>query len=185
MKIICHRANSLSDIKKALSIGVDKIELDVRVDSSGQAVLSHGRPKKKCLQLIEALEAINGKCPVIVEIKPREPIQPIVEILKLHQNTEVASFDYKILLGIKKSLPKTRLIVLDKWSGVRAVRRAKKLQTTYIAMNQRWLWSGFVHSMRSSGFKLSAYTLNDPEKARRWEKSGLYGVITDYPARFM
>lgn len=185
MEIIAHRANSLKAIQKALEQKVDKIEIDVRLDSKGQAVLSHDTPNKDCLALGDALESIGGKYSVIVEIKPSEPVDPIVEILKKHKSVEVASFDIEILSAIKKLLPETPLTVLDKWSGVRASRRARKLGTPYIAMNQRWLWSGFIRSMAASGFKLSAYTLNDPVKARRWANHGLYGVVTDYPDRFM
>lgn len=185
MKIISHRANSLIAIEKALRQKVDKIEIDVRVSTKGQAVLSHDSPGEDSTTLSDALKAANGKCPVIVEIKPEEPVEPIIEVLKEHKNIEVASFDFKVLLGVKTALPKVPLIVLDKWSGLRATRRARKLGTSSIAMNQKWLWSGFIRSISASGFKLSAYTLNDPTKASRWAEHGLFGVVTDYPDRFM
>jgi glycerophosphoryl diester phosphodiesterase len=51
-------------------------------------------------------------------------------------------------------------------------------------MNQKWLWVGFIKSVARSGYKLSAYTLDDPAKAKRWAKAGLHAAITDFPDRF-
>jgi glycerophosphoryl diester phosphodiesterase len=88
------------------------------------------------------------------------------------------------LRELQTSLPKIPKIVIDNWSGVRARLRAKQIGTRTIAMNQTWLWSGFIRAMKRSGYELYAYTVNNPAKARRWAKYGLAGVITDYPDRF-
>lgn len=81
-------------------------------------------------------------------------------------------------------MPEITLVVNDRWSGVRASRRARRLGTKRITMNHRWLWSGFVKAMAGGGYQLNAYTLNSPRKAARLARHGLYGVVTDFPDRY-
>jgi glycerophosphoryl diester phosphodiesterase len=88
------------------------------------------------------------------------------------------------LRELHKALPEVPVIVIERWSGVRAHRRAKELGSKEIAMNQLWLWWGFIRGFKDSDKRLYAYTLNNPAKARRWARYGLSGVITDYPDRF-
>jgi glycerophosphoryl diester phosphodiesterase len=75
-------------------------------------------------------------------------------------------------------------MVSEKWSGVRATHRARRVGTKYILMNQKWLWWGFIRNVSRRGWKLGTYTLDDPVKARRWAKHGLWAVFTDYPDQF-
>jgi glycerophosphoryl diester phosphodiesterase len=51
-------------------------------------------------------------------------------------------------------------------------------------MNRQWLWSGFIRAASRGNHQLTAFTVNSPRQARRWERAGLYGVVTDYPDRF-
>ena len=192
MKIIGHRANDLKTIEKYLLSGVDEIEVDVRVNERDEAVLSHDEEiATSAPKLSAAIKTVNRKCPIIIEIKPREQVTPVVNIVdnflaKGWKPTQfsIASFDPDVLVEARKLLPDVSLILLEKWSGLRARIRADRVGTKNIAMNQRWLWSGFIRAVSREGFKLSAYTLNNPAKARKWQKAGLVGVITDYPDRF-
>jgi glycerophosphoryl diester phosphodiesterase len=51
-------------------------------------------------------------------------------------------------------------------------------------MNQRWLWWGFIRQMTRHGYLLGAYTINNPRQAKRWQRHGLYAIVTDYPDQF-
>lgn len=143
--------------------------------------------------LDEALRFIKKRrsTPVVIEIKPGVPIGPIAEVILSRlrngwkiEDISISSFDPKVLAQIKTVLPEVRLVINEAWSGVRATHRARKLDTKYITINQRWLWSGFIKSIVKGGYKLSVYTLDDPAKAKKWQKSGLYAAITDFPDRF-
>jgi hypothetical protein len=85
---------------------------------------------------------------------------------------------------MQHSLPDIPRVVSEKWSGVRATRRAREVDTKHIIMNHRWLWWGFIAMMNRGDWRLGTYTLNDVAKARRWQRWGLAAVITDYPDRF-
>lgn len=220
MKIIGHRGarglapeNTIASLQKALEHHVDELEFDLRVTRDGVVILHHNsyvtdpdgtrhiieectyeqllKHKKDLATFEQVLDAIGRSVPLYVEVKPDEPTQPIIKIIKNYyskgwepQNFLLASFSQKTLLELHEALPEIEKIVIEKWSGVRASYRAKQLDTKRISMNQKWLWWGFIRSVAKSDYKLSAYTINDPTKAKRWAKHGLYGVVTDYPDLF-
>lgn len=195
LKIIGHRGakglaeeNTATAIKKAIAEGVDMVEVDVRVTPNGVPVLHHNRLPNTTAGLTtldQALKLVSGKVPLYIEVKAGEDIAPIAEILSKYQGKYfVASKNQRTLSDLHQSLPKAPTIVIEPWSGIRARRRARQLGATMIAMNKWWLWGGFIKVMARDGYELYAYPLNDPRKAKRWEKFGLAGVITDYPDRF-
>jgi glycerophosphoryl diester phosphodiesterase len=219
MKIVGHRGagglapeNTIAGINKALEHGVYAIEFDLRVTQDGVVILHHNRHltdpggarhkisgtkyeelkkhDKDLATFEEALEAINQKVHIYIEVKYREKTNPIIKIIKKHlksgweeDNLRIASKSQKTLKELHSALPTLRAVVIEPWSGVRATWRARQIGTNHIIMNQRWLWWGFIRSI-SRNYKLGTYTLNDPKKADRWEKHGLRMVITDYPDRF-
>ncbi|MBA2279303.1 glycerophosphodiester phosphodiesterase [Candidatus Saccharibacteria bacterium] len=204
--------NTIASFDAAIAHNVAAIEIDVRTSKDSIPVVLHDKyviigglrrlvSQSTYSELVQslpglltfdaALEYTSHRVSVIVEIKPEVQIAPILQVLKLYAvrmasglTIQVASFDYKILWAVHKNLPEIEIVINDAWSGVRATHRARKLSTKYIAMNQRWLWSGFISSLTRNGYKLSAYTLNDIKKARRFERAGLYACITDFPDRF-
>lgn len=205
--------NTLVALRKAVTHHVDEIEFDLRVTKDGVVILHHdpelGFGKSQMLVIDqndfetlkhrkpdlttfqEALDTLGKRARLYIEVKPDVNIAPIVNIIEdylnhgwLINNMKLASFSQSTLLELDKRLPQIDKIVLEKWSGVRASRRARQLKTKYISMDQKWLWWGFVHSVAHSGYCLYTYTLNDPKKAKRWQKHGLYGVVTDYPDLF-
>lgn len=220
MKIIGHRGarglapeNTLASLQKALQHHVDELEFDLRVTKDGIVILHHDPyltdPKgdhhviaehtykellahKPDLATFEqVLQIIGHPVPLYVEVKPEEPVRPIIAIIKAYlqqgwrtEYFSLASFSQQTLLQLHAELPEIPKIVLEKWSGVRASHRARQLGTKRIVMNERWLWWGFIASVSHGGYKLGTYTLNDPIKARRWARYGLDSVVTDYPDRF-
>lgn len=205
--------NTVASLKKAIEHGADEVEFDVRVTMDGIPVLHHdawlsdpdGRRlkiaacsleqlrqhKADLATLAEAMDYVGQRLPVYIEIKPEEPLGHITtEISRCLaggwslQLMSFASFDAAVLNGIKAAFPDSRLVVLEKWSAVRATRRARQLGTRRITINQRWLWRGVISHLSRRGYQLGAYTVNDPAKARRWAGYGLSAVVTDYPDLF-
>lgn len=205
--------NTIKSFQKALEHHVDMVELDLRVCGDG-VVIAHHDPylvdpngdkhviqdhsyskllehKADLATFEQALATINCAVPIYVEIKPQEPTRPIIKIIQEYLNKgwqpddfRIASFDQTILMDVREKLPSITVTVLEKWSGIRAGRRARQLGTVHLLMNQRWLWWGFVRQMTRSGYKLGAYTVNNPKQAAKWQKHGLAAVVTDYPDLF-
>lgn len=212
MKIIGHRGaralaeeNTLLSFKAALHEKVDAIELDVRSTSDGVLIVHHDpnignliiqkvpyrslkSAQPNLLTLKEALEYLRPRCPLVIETKRGTHIPTLIhEFKKLGLPAKgiiFSSFHLPVLKALREAFPEAVLAVNERWSGVRATRRARQLGTKYITMHKRWLWSGFVYAVSKRGFRLTAYPLNDPIKAARWKRRGLYAVITDTPDRF-
>lgn len=205
--------NTIASFHKAIEHHVDEIEFDVRVTRDNIAVVHHNpylsdpagnrliiarhslaelRAHKPDLPTFdETLSALKNKAALLIEIKPAEPIDPISEVLQAQivsgwdtTKLSIGSFDQAILVEMHRLFPDIGMVVIERWSGVRAQFRAKQLGTKRLNMRSWWLWSGFILGMSRGGYQIAAYTLNDPKKARRWAKYGLYGAITDYPDRF-
>lgn len=203
--------NTLAALQKGLEHHVDMLEFDLRVTKDGVPVLHHDAEltdpngdkhiiartdyatlkdhKKDLATFEEALEMVGRKVPLYIEVKPGVTPEPIINIIKNYYNllsskTWIGSFDQEILLTMQKELPEIPKVVIEKWSGVRATHRARQLGTQHIIMNQRWLWWGFIHQMSRHGYKLGAYTVNNPRQAARWQRHGLRAIVTDYPDRF-
>jgi glycerophosphoryl diester phosphodiesterase len=205
--------NTLASFKAALDSGAAMIEFDVRTTKDKEIVVLHDADLKRVsssplvvahsnyadikkvypniLTFDEALDFLIPRIPVIIEIKQGTDVAAVVSVLQARMKTDlllrnfmIASFSFRALSKIKAAIPGAGLVVNEKWSGIRASHRARRLGTKYIAMNERWLWSGFVRAVARGGYKLLAYPLNNPKKAKRFEKAGLHGVITDFPDRF-
>jgi glycerophosphoryl diester phosphodiesterase len=193
MEIIGHRGakglapeNTLKAIKRALACKVNMIEVDLRL-RDGVIVMSHDPVihSEKYDELEDALIEIDGDVPLNLEIKEIDVVPYLPKVLKKYKGKLLfSSFDFKILQEIKKQFPKAELAVLEKWSGIRAIAEASLLGTKRVHINQQWLWSGFVRSMKSRGYKLYAYTVNSRDRADELNEWGVDGIFTDYPSLF-
>jgi glycerophosphoryl diester phosphodiesterase len=201
--------NKMISFETALSHGVDLIETDVHVTRDGVAILHHDHdiPLANGQKLIiknatyaevkaaipdvatlhELIGFLDRRVRLMIEVKEKVPTARIVQIVKnyLHHGWQpddfiFASFDYTVLKQLYRDLPEVERVVLETWSGTRALSRAYRLKTNKLSMDQKWLWTGFVHAV-SGKYELYTYTLNNAKKAARLEKHGLYGVITDRP----
>ncbi|HSX07811.1 MAG TPA: glycerophosphodiester phosphodiesterase [Candidatus Saccharimonadales bacterium] len=217
-KVIGHRGarglaaeNTLAAIEQALAAGVDAIEIDVRVTADNIPVLVHNpaieskgeklliaRTSFAKLQQImpgiitleQAIRAVNKRSPMMVEVKPKVALEPIIaaitKILQDGWQTQdffLSSKSQRTLMALHRAFPRLATVVIEPFLSVRAVWRARQLNTKNIAMNQHFMWFGFVSAMNRRGYHLSAYTINDARKAERWSKRGLAAVITDHPDR--
>ena len=205
--------NTLASLQKAAQHGADEIEFDVRVTSDDIAVLSHDghltdsagsrlaladhtyeqlrAHKADLTTLREVFDTMGASIPLYIEVKKNVRLGPIIEQIQYAlrsgftaKDLRLASFSQSTLRGLHAAFPDIETVVIESWSGMRATYRAHQLGTRRLSMNQRWLWKPFIVPMAARGWKLSAYTLNDAIKAKRWARYGLYGVVTDYPDQF-
>ncbi len=210
--------NTAPSVEAALDYGVDMIEIDLRVSKDGQLVLLHdGDAVARNGQIIHVsdhnftdllkyfpdiltletlLPLINHRCKIMLEFKVIEAVDPAIKILQQHlasdwEHTEFmfASFKFDILKKLRANMPEIEIVVLDNWSSLRAVYRARQLGTTYLSMDQRYLWWGVIRNL-SKHYKLFCYPNHKlihikHAKPATWAKYGLHGVITDYPNFFL
>lgn len=204
--------NTIKSVEAAIKHGADEVEIDVHITKDGVAVLHHDpvvidpgsrelvirrttyaelmRHKHDLAALDHMIRAVAHRARIMIEIKPDVPIKPVVRIIKDRlsrgwriEEFSIASRSFPLLKAMKKELPDVELVVIERWSGVRASSRARRLGTKRISMNQRWLWGGYLRAAKQAGYQLSPYTVNSPRRAKRW-RPYLYGIITDRPDRF-
>ena len=169
-----------------MALDVDMIEVDIRV-KNGELVLSHDQVirSENYATLEDLLITVEGNFPLNLEIKELAVVKYLKKELQGYKGRIIfSSFEFKILQAVKKVFPKAELAVLEKWSGVRAIPEATLLVTDRVHINQQWLWSGFVKSMKHRGFKLYAYTVNSRDRADELKEWGIDGIFTDYPSLF-
>ncbi len=193
MNIVGHRGakglapeNSIESIRKALEEKVDMIEIDIRMQNS-KLVLSHDKTDTEQVYcpLTQALEEIEGKIPIILDIKESAVINKMLETLKEYEGKIIySSLKFGTLQKISNLIPKAELAVIEKWSGVRAVASASLLGIKKLHLNHKWLWENYVLSLKNQGFEVYAYTVNDLGRANELKQWGVDGIITDYPNHF-
>lgn len=205
--------NTLLSFTKALEHDVDEIEFDVRVTIDGVCVVVHDpflhdpdggkvrvasstykellAHKPDLVTYEEAIRHINKRVPALVEVKSKVDTAPIITITKKLLNDGwskkdilFGSFSQSVLRELHKALPQIPIVIIESWSGVRGTYRARELGTKRLSMNHRWLWSGFIASMKKRGYSVAPYTLNDPVVASRMARYGVEMIITDYPDRY-
>lgn len=205
--------NTIAALRKALELKVDEVEIDVRVTMDGVPVLIHDRTllrlvgvykhiakhsleelrtyKPDLAKLEEAISFVNRRTPLRIEVKPRVATRPIISIIERYlqrgwqpTDFELASFSQKTLKELQTELPHIQQVVVERFLSLWAVHRARQIGTRRLAMNQLFLWSGVITVLHRRGYELSAYALNNPSRAKRWQRYGLASVITDYPDRF-
>jgi glycerophosphoryl diester phosphodiesterase len=219
MKIIGHRGakglaaeNTLASFKRALEYQVDGIELDVHLTKDGVLVCSHDpvlfafakpfaiaehtyddllRNFPDLPTLESAIETVNRRVPMVIEVKETTPAQPVIECIQGFlskgwqlQDFSFCSFSQWQLVELRKAFPDAELIPNEDWSSVKACWRARQLHSKRISMNQKWLWRGYLRAMHNRGWKVSSYTINDVNQFKKWQPY-LYSVYTDYPDRFV
>jgi glycerophosphoryl diester phosphodiesterase len=204
--------NTLASLAHALKHHVDEIEVDVRITADNVAVLHHDatvqvgdnkqqiathtlaqlrKLKPDLATLDEGLNFLEARCPLMIEVKPGESVAPVVAVLQSYfksgryqtHNIYLESKSQQTLRELHHAFPKVELVVAEKWSGVRAHLRAKELGATRLAMRSWWLYPSFLRAMQRRGYKISAYTMNDPKKVAKWQPY-LDGVFTDRPDLF-
>ncbi len=216
MKIIGHRGarglapeNTLASIQKALECGVHEIEIDVRVTKDNQVVLVHNRfaehngrrllvstnTYQQLLQfkpdlalLSQAIHTINRRVPLMIEIKPHVPIEPVIEVIRQllangwqESDFTFGSFSQKTLKGIRRAMPTVGIVVIERFSGANAIRRSRQVGAHRISINYFFLRRRFLKKAIAQDYEVCVYTLNDPVKAHTFAEQGLTGVITDRP----
>ncbi|HWT55773.1 MAG TPA: glycerophosphodiester phosphodiesterase [Candidatus Microsaccharimonas sp.] len=211
--------NTLEGFEVAIQNGVDQIETDVRISKDGHAVIVHDKQltteDKKLLTVLdmtlpqlrehhgtmvtleEAIDFVDRRVRLMIEVKKRVDTKPVIAIVqsfldKGWQPSDFifASFDFKVLRELRAALPAIDIVVLEVWSSVRAVSRARRLGTNYLSMDQSYLWWGVVRNL-AKRYKLFTYPdqhvpflPTNPTRPAKWAKYGLHGIITDYPDRF-
>ncbi len=201
--------NTLRSFNKALELGANAIELDIRKTNDGQLVVIHDAEVKqttngkgfvadltlkdikalftekneKIPTLDEALECIDSKAKVLIELKEQGLEKQTLETIhakKLERNIIIASF-------LEEALQKTRQLDKDIETGLiyakhpHPEKTAIELKANYLVSLYRFTHTANVKNAHKNGLKVIVWTVNTKEEAEQYKKKGVDGIASDKP----
>ncbi len=140
--------------------------------------------------LTEVLDAMDSNILVNVELKGTGTAQPVAAILTDYinkgftaENLIVSSFNYLQLQEFKNCNTGIFIGVLTEASVEEAITWAEKLSAKAIHADYTLLTKQNVLHMQQAGYKLLAWTVNEPDNIDAMKDYGADGIISDYPER--
>jgi glycerophosphoryl diester phosphodiesterase len=201
--------NTIRSFKKALEIGVDAVELDVRKTKDSQLVVIHDADVKrttggkglvsertlkeikgfstekgeKIPTLKEALDFLDKKVKVLIELKEagvEEEVLALVHENGLEKNVIVTSF-------LEDALRKVRELDKDIATGLiyakhkNPLKAALELKAQYLVAFYRFTHTANVQKAHENGLKVIVWTINTPEEVAAYIQKGVDGIASDKP----
>ena len=205
--------NTLRSFKKALEIGVDAVELDVRKTKDDQLVVIHDADVKRTTNgeglvnertlkeikelstekgekiptLKEAIDFLDKKAKVLIELKEtgiEEKVLALVGENGLQKNVIVVSF-------IEDALRKIRDLDKEVETGLiyakhkNPVKAALDLKAQYLVAFYKFTHTANVQKAHENSLKVIVWTINTPEEVAEYVKKGVDGIASDKPDTFM
>jgi len=204
--------NTLVSFQKALAIGALGIELDVHLSADGEIIVIHDEKVDRVTKgngfvnqmssadlkalaieiplLFEVFDACPN-CLINIELKVKETAKPVVDLIEtyvLGKNRSykqflVSSFDWTALQQVRDLDAEIPLGVLTETDLDLAINFAKFIKAETIHPHYHLLTSDNTKAMQDSGFKVFAWTVNEPEDIQTIKNFNVNGIITDFPER--
>ena len=201
--------NTLRSYKKALELGVDAIELDVRKTKDNNIVVIHDADVKRTTNgeglvgdltleqikklstekdekiptLEEALDFINKKARVFIELKElgiEEQVVGLIHKKKFEKNIVLVSF-------LEDALRKVREIDAEVETGLiyakhkNPIKAALDLKAQWLLAFYRFTHTANVQKAHENGLKVVVWTVNTPNEVAEMKKKSVDGVASDKP----
>ncbi len=202
--------NTIDSFRRAIELGVNAIELDVRESKDGRLIVSHDDNLKKVFgkdirikeaslkelrhasgdalpTLEEALRFVDRNVDkILVELKEVGYEKKAVEAIKrekLNDRVIIVSFHEEALVNVRK-LDKgieTGLIYARHKNPVEA---ALKLGVHYLVPLYRFTHTKNVENAHKQNLKVIVWTINSEEEVKEYVAKGVDGIASDRPDIF-
>lgn len=201
--------NTLRSFRKALELGVDTVELDVRRTKDGEIVVIHDAEVdrttngkglvneltlKEIKQLVteggeriptleEALDLLDKRVRVLIELKEAGFEEEVLKIARekgLEKNVIIISF-------LEEALKRVRELDGDVETGLIYVRHrnpikaALELKTNYLLPLYRFAHTAEIRKAHENGLKVIVWTINKQEEVSEYIGKGVDGIASDKP----
>lgn len=202
--------NTVESFKKAIEMGANALELDVRESKDKKLIISHDDNLKKVFgkdllvheatleelkrmtgnkvpSLDEALHFIDGKVEMIlVELKETGYEERVLDVIikeKLEDRVIIVSFHEEALTRVRKLDKKiaTGLIYAKFNNPVDAV---LKMSAQYLLPLFRFVHTRDVEKAHRNNLKVIVWTINTKEEAKEYIAKGVDGIASDKPDIF-
>lgn len=208
VEIIAHRGanreapeNTLPAFEKALTMGVDGIELDIQFSRdavplvhhdpaiAGQAIIGLSASEVQLLKpvpsLLDVVRLVDGRCRLYVEIKASEANDAVVRLLAPYADwCAIHSFDHRI--------PAVAALHSDIPAGILLVSYLVDIVGAMNAAHARDVWQqadfidqALVSTVHGAGGRVIAWTVNNADRASELISLGVDGICTDVPGEIL
>jgi glycerophosphoryl diester phosphodiesterase len=141
--------------------------------------------------LQDVLRLIDKKADLNVELKGAGTAERVNFILGRYIENNgwtldrflVSSFNWDELRDLRTHNKEIAIAVLTEDDPLEAIPVARELNATSINADHKTLTVEIVDAIHQAGFKVYAWTANDPEDINRLKKIGVDGIFSDYPER--
>ena len=202
--------NTLESFKKAIELGVNAIELDVRKSKDGKLVIIHDDNLKKAFgkdipvnqatlkelkqstenkipTLEEALKTIDRKVEkILIELKEVGYEKKVLGILKkekLKDRVIIISFHEQALSNVRKLDNEIETgLIYSKYKN--PVDVALKLNARYLVPLYRFTHTRDVEKAHKNNLKVIVWTINTKQEVKEYIAKGVDGIATDKPDIF-
>ena len=201
--------NTIAAIEYGINAGVDIVEVDVRRTKDGKLILLHDpdfkrftgraiKPEELELKFIkenitidgepvatldEALETVNGRVGMFIEIKEPITTDDVLAAVLRHKALEwvaIISFYDKALTTAKQLLPSvTTGLIYMKPPG--RIFDAKKLEADFVLPYWKIATAKANYTAHKLGLKVVVWTINDEKIAMEMLERKADVMATDYP----
>jgi glycerophosphoryl diester phosphodiesterase len=191
--VIAHRGacwdepeNTLPAFERAIEVGADYVEFDVRAAPDGSLVCAHDRVRKRppatVPTLDDALATMAGRIGLAVEIKEPAVTDRVLAALREH---DVDADRVLLLSSHRKALDSARTLRAD----LRMVlhlsiwRPDPTVATRYwgVGFEDRTARPRLIARAQLLGLATTVYTVNEPRRMLELAELGVTGIFTDRP----
>jgi glycerophosphoryl diester phosphodiesterase len=194
-----------------MQLGVDLVEFDVQLTRDGHFVVIHdkrvdrttngqGYVAEMSLAELKALDAgagetvptlqellklTSGRVGLMLEIITPGIAADVVKILQTDFTGPVvySSFHHAEVLKVRQFLPQAETLVLLEGVPVPPTAFAKEAAATHVGLAIDSITEDFVKSLQREKLRVFAYTANDPRDIDWLKRTGVDGIVSDFPDR--
>ncbi|MEN6292792.1 MAG: glycerophosphodiester phosphodiesterase family protein [Methanobacterium sp.] len=214
MQVIAHRGasffepeNTLRAVEKAIKMGADFVEVDVRMSKDNRLVIMHdadinrttdgkGLVKDYTLQELKRLDAGDGetiptldeviacvkdRVGLVIEIKEPETEGKILEKINENklENTILTSFYHKSIKNARKMNPSVDAGIIFTCQPVDVMQMASNASANIIFPSYRYMNEDMVKQAKNNGISVYPWTIDDPEIFEKFVEMGADGIVTN------
>jgi glycerophosphoryl diester phosphodiesterase len=204
--------NTLGSIEKAIELGVDYVEIDLRLTRDGHVVVlhdatvdrttrGHGRIKDLTLAQVkriktkdgqhvptleDVLKLTDGRVGLMLELKVRGLAKPVTEIVERSGFSSpliYASFNHKELSRVREWFPPATIMPLISRGRIDP-RIPGKLRAHHVGIRFDRVMKPVVASLHAAGVQVFVFTVNDADDIAHMSDIEVDGIISDMPPLF-
>ena len=204
MLLIGHRgiqgiapANTIQSFRKALELGLDMIEMDLRLYQN-TIVLAHDpiiTSSVNVSTLEETLRFLDGRIKIYLDIKESAVLLHLFPLLRKvfdkgvwePKQVYIASFNHYDLLAVKHFLPEVHRGALMCATPVGTAGVIKSSSATFVGLDVRNLTTVMLDDCIKENIAIFVYTIENKQQLEYCEDIGrpIDGLVIDYPLELL